>query len=227
MYNPFRIHNGFWTSERKRSMWLGVFLLVLAVVVQILIGSYSARAAVGAGYAHDLFLDNLPTLNLDFVIVGGGILFWALYWWLLAVNPRKLIFGTKAAAFFVAIRAFFTSLTHVGAYPVANPPGPNNFGWGLYHLLTYQGNFFFSGHTALPFLMALLFWEDVPWRYFFLMMTVVFGATMLFSHEHYSIDVFAAPFIVYGIYRITEKLFPKDAAIMESKKETNRGGRSA
>lgn len=217
-HNPFRTHIGFWTPARKRSMWFGVFLLALAIATQVLVGHYSARVAVNADYAHDIFLDNLPVLNLDFLIVAGGILSWAVFWWLLAINPKRLLFGTKAAALFIVVRAFFTSLTHIGAYPVSAPPGPDNLGWGLYHLATFQGNFFFSGHTALPFLAALLFWDNVPWRYIFLMATVFFGATMLLAHEHYSIDVFAAPFIVYGVYRVTEKLFTGDAEIMRGAK---------
>ena len=49
-------------------------------------------------------------------------------------------------------------------------------------------------------------------RYLFLFLTVFFGASVLLAHVHYSIDVFAAPFIVYGMYVITKKLFP---AIMQ------------
>jgi hypothetical protein len=215
MKNPFRGQKAFWTSARKRSMIQGVLLLVVAAAVQIFLGHYSARVAVNAGYAQDIFLDHLPVVNLDFLIVGGAILLWALAWWLMITSAYELIFGTKAIALFIIVRAFFTSLTHIGAYPLAAAPGPDNFGWSFYRNFTFQGNFFFSGHTAFPFLMALIFWEEKYIRNFFLAMTVLFGATMLLTHEHYSIDVFSAPFIVYGVYRMTEILFPKDRAIME------------
>jgi hypothetical protein len=39
---------------------------------------------------------------------------------------------------------------------------------------------------------------------------------VLLAHVHYSIDVFAAPFIVYGMYVITAKLFPRDYALFAS-----------
>ena len=45
--------------------------------------------------------------------------------------------------------------------------------------------------------------------------SLVFGITVLFAHVHYSIDVFAAPFITYAIFKLAElELFTKDYAIM-------------
>jgi hypothetical protein len=211
MRGPFHAHNrSFWTAARKKSLYEGIALLVVAVVIQIFAGQYSARASVGANSVHDILLDNLPVVNLDFVIVGGAIGLWILGWWLLVTRPQKLVFGMKAIALFIISRAFFFSLTHVGPYPRGIPPGPQNLGWSFYKLITFQGNFFYSGHTGFPVLMALIFWDDDFWRPFFLAASFVFGASVLLAHVHYSIDVFAAPFIVYGVYKITERFFPKD-----------------
>jgi hypothetical protein len=33
---------------------------------------------------------------------------------------------------------------------------------------------------------------------------------VLFAHVHYSIDVFASPFMTYGIFTIAKTLFPQD-----------------
>ena len=217
MHNPFWRHwDHFWTRERKRSMYEGIALLAIAIIVQVFAGQYSARVAVGANSVHDILLDNLPVVNLDFMIVGGAIALWVVAWWLLITKPSHLIFGTKTVALFIIARAFFFSLTHVGPYPHGIPPGPQNLGWGFYKLLTFQGNFFFSGHTGFPFLMALIFWDDDFWRPFFIVMSVLFGASVLLAHVHYSIDVFAAPFIVYGVYKIAGRWFPNDSALIGS-----------
>jgi hypothetical protein len=205
-----RHRGGFWTPARKQSLYLGILLLTLAILVQIYVGHYSARRAATATPVNDLFLDNLPVVDLDFLIVAGGIMMWVVAWWLLIVKPRYLLFGIKAIALFVIFRAFFTALTHIGTYPAGASPGPDDFGFGFYHLLTFQGNYFFSGHTGFPFLMALIFWDDEFWRWFFLAMAIVFGATVLLAHVHYSIDVFAAPFIVYGVYVIVQRAWPED-----------------
>jgi hypothetical protein len=202
-------------------MYEGIALLAVAIIVQIFAGQYSARVSIGANSVNDILLDNLPVVNLDFMIVGGAIALWVLAWWLLITKPSHLIFGTKAIALFVISRAFFFSLTHVGPYPRGIPPGPDNLGWGFYKLLTFQGNFFFSGHTGFPVLMALIFWDDDFWRPFFLAMSVLFGASVLLAHVHYSIDVFAAPFIVYGVYKICARWFPKDFALIPVAQSVN------
>lgn len=217
MRSPFHRYKGFWPAERKRSMYLGIVLLVLSLVVQVTLGHYSARQAVSASPARDIFLDNLPVVNLDFVIVLWAIATWALAWWLLLTNPDHLIFGTKAIALYIICRAFFISLTHVGAYPIQFSPGPENIGFGLYSLFTFQGNYFFSGHTGFPFLVALIFWDNDTWRRFFLFLAFFFGITVLLAHVHYSIDVFAAPFIVYGTFVIAAKLFPQDFFLLPPK----------
>lgn len=209
-------HRGFWTPERKRSLYLGILLFILSVIIQITLGRYSAHRAVSANSVHDIFLDNLPVVNLDFVIVAGDVALWVFAWILLTKRPRYLIFGTKAIALFNISRAFFISLTHIGAYPGALSPGPGDFGYGVYRLFTFQGNYFFSGHTGFPFLLALVFWDNKRLRWFFLAITVIFGASVLLAHVHYAIDVFAAPFIVYGMYAVTKKVFSRDYAIMET-----------
>ncbi len=209
-------HKGFWTPARKRSMWFGVFLLILSVIIQIVLGRFSSRVALDAPSVRDIFLDNLPLVNLSPVIVGGAITLWISALVLLIVNPRYLIFSVKAIALYIISRAFFFSLTHIGPYPLRYSPSAHNDGYGLYHLVTFQGNFFYSGHTAFPFLLALIFWDNKYLRYLFIILTGFFGASVLLAHVHYSIDVFAAPFIVYGMYTITAKLFPHDYALFAS-----------
>lgn len=215
--NLFRRHTrAFWTPEKLRSLYLGALLIALAIVIQVSAGRYSSRHALLAPPQSDLFLDNLPVVDLSFFIVGGMIIFWIFSSLLLSTRPRYVLFGMKAIALLIIFRAFFMNLTREGIYPGGFLPTSDNAGFGFYHLLTFQGNLFFSGHTAFPFMMALIFWEEKFWRRFFLVATVFFGAIVLLSHVHYSIDVFAAPFIVYGIFRISERFFPGDHKIYES-----------
>jgi membrane-associated phospholipid phosphatase len=63
--------------------------------------------------------------------------------------------------------------------------------------------------------MALIYWDDKPKRYLFLAWSVVFGATVLLGHLHYTIDVFAAFFITYGIYHLARWLFPRDYDLLK------------
>src|SRR5258708_19171404 len=57
--------------------------------------------------------------------------------------------------------------------------------------------------------------EMLKWfRRFFLVLAFLFGISVLLAHVHYSIDVFAAPFITYGVFVITSRLFKRDYALI-------------
>jgi hypothetical protein len=78
-------------------------------------------------------------------------------------------------------------------------------------LLSGSGDdLFFSGHTGFPYLMALIFWNTKPLRWLFLAASIFFGGAVLLGHLHYSIDVFSAFFITYGIFNIAIRLFKND-----------------
>ena len=47
-------------------------------------------------------------------------------------------------------------------------------------------------------------------RLVFLLVSCIFAVAVLFAHVHYSIDVFAAPFMAYGMFEIAKRLFPRD-----------------
>jgi hypothetical protein len=209
------IHKGFWPAPRKRSLYVAIASILFALVVQIVLGHYSAQHAIVAPPESDLFLDNLPVVNLGFLIVSWAIALWVLAGFLLSISPKRLVFGLKAIALFIIVRALFMCLTREGIYPNGALPDGTNLGFAFYKLLTFQGNLFFSGHTGFPFLMSLIFWDSKFWRRFFLGATILFGAAVLFAHVHYSIDVFAAPFITYGVFVIASKIFPEDYALVE------------
>jgi hypothetical protein len=112
-------------------------------------------------------------------------------------------------AVFIALRAFFVAATHLGIYPDQIVPG-NGFLDRIYVALDLQAGYFFSAHTGLPFLMALIFWDKRFWRCFYFILSGIFGIAVLLAHVHYSIDVFAAPFMTYSIFKLAEYLFKED-----------------
>lgn len=173
--------------------------------------SYSLRPT--STYVGDLLLDNLPVVNLNLIIIEGA--FFSIIAGVLFVSrrPRSILFSLKALALFIVIRALFVSLTHVGIYPGNVDPGFGFFD-GIYMYLNFQTGFFFSGHTGLPILMAFIFWREFPARVAFLALSAVFAVAVLLAHIHYSIDVFAAPFMAYGIFTIAKALFPRDYALL-------------
>lgn len=187
------------------SLMVAVFLFALSLVLNYFASAYvTAQAGPPVG---DIILDNIPTFKLDEVFAYGPIVFWLVIAFFILSAPQKIPFVIKSIALFVVIRSFFVTLTHFGVSPADLPL---DFDSNFIKRLSYGGDLFFSGHTGMPFLMALIFWQNKNLRIFCIISAVFFGAIVLAVHQHYSIDVFAAFFITYTIYHLAEVFFPKD-----------------
>ncbi|HUC01851.1 MAG TPA: hypothetical protein VMA75_03020 [Candidatus Paceibacterota bacterium] len=201
-------YRGFWTREHLRSLINGLILLALAVIFQYYASAYVNR--VPSNSVADLFLSVLPVVNLNFIIVEGALIAILASILLILAKPQYLLFTLKAAAIFIATRAVFISVTHIGIYPGQVGPDPTGFFDHIYTGLGLEAGFFFSGHTGLPFLMALIMWDEKFWRYAYLVISIVFGIAVLFAHVHYTMDVLAAPYMAYGIYKMSQYFFAED-----------------
>ena len=189
-------------------------LLGVAYYVEYVANAYAFEYALRptSNYVGDLILDSIPALDLNFFIVEGAFIAIALGLIYVLSKPRSVLFTLKALALLIMIRALFISLTHVGIHPESINPGLGFFD-SIYLYLNFQTGLFFSGHTGLPFLIALVFWDNRRVRYILIALSAAFGIAVLLAHIHYSIDVFAAPFMIYGIYKIAAYLFPRDYAL--------------
>lgn len=215
-HEPFSLKDVF-RQEHLYSLLGGLAMLVLSYVLEHFANLYELEYSMRptSTYVGDILLDNLPSVNLNMIIIEGAlfsIVFGTLF--VVFLRPQYILFTLKAIALCIAIRAFFISLTHMGIYPGTIVPGTGFFA-GIYSYLNLQMGFFFSGHTAMTFLMALIFWREYTTRVVFLSISFTFAVAVLFAHVHYSIDVFAAPFMAYGIFAITKYLFPRDYALSE------------
>jgi hypothetical protein len=165
-------------------------------------------ASHSSNYVSDIILDNIPTKNVDIVFLEGMLVFIAFVTALCLHKPGRIPFVLKSSALFIFIRAIFITLTHLAPPLHSAIVIPASF-WE--RLLSGSGDdLFFSGHTGFPYLMALIFWDNKYLRWLFLATSVFFGAAVLLGHLHYSIDVFSAFFITYGIYNIAKRWFKKD-----------------
>jgi len=204
----------FFTKERIRSLCVAFLLLALALTFQYYSSAYSTRNS--SRFVGDIFLDNLPVINMNAVIIDGALFMILVSVVLLLREPKYILFTLKAVAVFIAIRAFFVAVTHLGIYPDQIIPDSSSFLDRLYLALNLQAGYFFSAHTGLPFFMALIFWNKRFWRYLYFILSGVFGAAVLLAHVHYSIDVFAAPFMAYSIFKLSEYLFPDDRKLIDA-----------
>lgn len=191
----------------------GLALLLLSLGINNLANAYVNTNTVSIS-VQDLLLDHLPYVRLDDVYLEGFALLIGCITLLGLHRPQKLPFLLKAIALFIAIRSFFMILTHL-SLPLSQQEYQLNYAPldGFMHMFSSGNDLFFSGHTGLPFLMALLFWNKPYLRAAFLSASIVFGASVLLARVHYSIDVFAAFFITYSIFHLAMWLFKKDYAL--------------
>ena len=161
----------------------------------------------------DLIISNTPVFNVSWIVNEGAMIF-AIYLIIMGLlKPKVVPFALKSAALFILIRSAFITLTHLGPFPDHSYINQAAF----FSPLNLGSDFFFSGHTGLPYLMALIFWEHKIIRNVCLVASVIFGISVLLGHLHYSIDVFSAFFITYSIFVISQKIFPKDFKLLKQK----------
>jgi len=189
------------------SLTLGIIFFVLSIIVNFYAGLYASIDA--SNPVSDVILSNIRVYDVDEFFVYGSFIFVFLVAAACSMYPQRLPFVLKSVSLFIIIRAIFINLTHIAPFPTHVAIDPLSF----INKFTFSGDLFFSGHTGMPFLIALIFWDNKYIRIFFLAVSVFFATIALMGHLHYSIDVFAAYFITYSIYHISAVGFKKDCEI--------------
>ncbi|MCF7836390.1 sphingomyelin synthase family protein [Candidatus Gracilibacteria bacterium] len=195
------------------SLFSSLLLLFASIVTNFYAGNYATR--VQSNSVTDVILSNIPVFQVENLFVYGSFLFFILLLILCLLRPKTLPFTLKSIAVFTLVRAVFISLTHIGSYPTSLTIDPLSF----IHDFAFGGDLFFSGHTGLPFLMAIIFWPNKYLRWIFITTSICFGAIVLMGHLHYSIDVLAAFFISYSIAHLTKYIFQRDYLLFLSDRE--------
>ncbi len=180
-----------------------LFLLSFSFIANFYAGQYAQEEA--SNPVTDIVLNSIPVFDVSAAFLYGPIVFWVLTFILALIEPKRIPFVAESVVLLILVRSVFVSLTHIGPFPDRLSPHSD-----LFSFLTSGSDLFFSGHTAFPFLMCLLYWQTKKLRYLFFALSLFFGAVVLMGHLHYSIDVLAAFFITYTTFHIAKTAFKKD-----------------
>jgi hypothetical protein len=191
----------------KMRYYASLLEAIILFIGSVFVTHYASLYAqnVASGPVDDIILSNTRVYNFEIFFVYVAIMLGLFVVTLCLRFTKTAPFLIKSVSLFILIRSIFVSLTHIGPFPLKL-----ELQSGLLNFITSGNDLFFSGHTGMPFLIALIFWDHLYIRILFLTASVVLGATALLAHLHYSIDVFAAFFITYSIYHISVRLFKKD-----------------
>lgn len=191
-------------------------ILIITIIVLILCVSSLAKFIAYVEGRPGVVLDdpvfywfNAVDLNIPvFALIYLSILTCMLY---LAVNyPNDLIIALQTYSLLCLVR-----MAMMYVVPLETPVGtidlndPLVFVFGTGTKITKD--LFFSGHTSTLFMIFLV--THKRWlKYVYLVNTFLVGSFVILQKVHYSIDVFVAPFVAYGCFRIilhlNTKLFP-------------------
>ena len=207
--------------ERYRLSWtdrcfcFSAPVAIAAFIGALFINFWAIQQATNKASASvtDIILSNIPVFAVDQIFVYGTFLVILVSVVMLALHPKRIPFALYAVTLFILIRSAFTLMTHLGPPEIAYL---SDFGETITNSF-FGADQFFSGHTGMPFLGALVFWGiDNRLKWFYLLSSVFFATVVLLGHIHYTIDVMSAFFITYGIYHLALWLFPRERALFVS-----------
>lgn len=158
--------------------------------------------SISAPPLQDFLHNTLPFVNLSMVTSIFFNVLKALFIILIVFyEPKKFNPVIITFALFLLVRSLFFSMTSLGA-PVTMFNLDYTF---LFHASqNMTQDLFPSGHVGVTFLMAL-FISNKKISRFYIASAIVIGLFLLMMHAHYSIDVFGAFFVSFGVFYFTRK----------------------
>jgi hypothetical protein len=150
---------------------------------------------------NDWLLDNLPAYHVSaaifFIIWGMGLLL------LVRAFQTPLLFSRFVWAYLLIC---ITRIITISLVPLAPPaaiiPLKDPLTGFFYGNQVITRDLFYSGHTATLFLIYL-FLDKKTDKLLGLTALIILVVLLLVQHVHYTIDIVAAPLIVYPIYRFS------------------------
>ena len=192
-----------WSSSLQR-IQLIVGSLLMIIITFMLPSFFNLIQKRDGPVIHDWVLSAIPSHNVSWAIftVIWGIGFYAL--WRGIEKPTIYITYLWTFIFITIIRVLTISLVPL------NPPAglivlTDPLTAVFYGRSTITKDLFFSGHTSILFLAFLCLerkWDKI----LALTGTCIVACLLLVQHVHYTIDIIAAPIIIYPVFRVVKYL---------------------
>jgi len=195
-----------WQSRnRRRQIIIGT--LVMAAIIYVLPIFFAHIQKRQGAVLNDWLLARIPAHNVS-VLIFAIIWGMALLILIRAINNPSIYITYCWTLIFVCLVRFVT-LSLVALDPPAGMVDlvdPLNS--ALYRNAAITKDLFFSGHTA-TMVMIWLCLQKRNDKIIALIAAFAVACLLLVQHIHYTIDVLAAPVVVYPCYRLTRWLFFK------------------
>jgi len=208
MPSPSLKHNWsvIWNSRYKRYQMIVGTVIIAAIIYSLPFFFAHIQKRKGA-VLNDWLLARIPPHDVS-VLIFSLIGAMALLILIRAIkNPSIYITYCWTLIFVYIVRFITLSLVALdpppGMVPLADPL--NN---AFYRNAAITKDLFFSGHTTTMVLIFLCLQKRTD-KIIALITAIAVACLLLVQHIHYTIDVLAAPVVVYPCYRLTRWLFFK------------------
>jgi membrane-associated phospholipid phosphatase len=195
-----------WNSPYKRWQML-IGIVVMAAIIYILPIFFAHIQKRQGAVLNDWLLARIPPHNVSvfiFAIIWGM----ALLILIRAINSPSIIITYCWTLIFVCLVRFVT-LTLVALDPPAGMvPLVDPLNSALYRNADITKDLFFSGHTATMVMIYLCLQKRTD-KIIALIAALTVACLLLVQHIHYTVDVLAAPVVVYPCWRLSRWLFNK------------------
>jgi hypothetical protein len=203
----------FFTNKRNRTEF--IITVILLAVLMLSFSQFLQFIEKREGVSlPDPLLKAFNPLDLTWLTFTLIYLSMILFLFSVRKEPNKLMTALQAYGLMVIFRTiamYLVPLEPPDTILLLNDPFVQLFGKG--EILTKD--LFFSGHTGTLFLLFLLA-ENKIYKIIFLISTITVGLAVLLQHVHYSIDVFIAPFVAYGAFRVVTNMHRKKLELAKS-----------
>jgi hypothetical protein len=192
-----------WSSSLQRAQLI-IGSILMTIISFMLPPFFNLIQKRNGPLLHDWVLAAIPPHNVSWAIftVIWGIGFYAL--WRGIQKPTIYITYLWTFIFITILRVLAISLV-----PLDPPTGlivlTDPLTAVFYGRSTITKDLFFSGHTSILFLAFLCLerkWDKI----LALIGTCIVACLLLVQHVHYTIDIIAAPIIIYPVFRLVKYL---------------------
>lgn len=202
-----------WNHKSFRLNFIaGLILLVIVMIITSYFFNYIQDRPYGIAL-NDWLLRNIPAINVSTYIVtlmGSAAILFSLRG---IANPNMLLTFLFAVILHLMLR--MVTITITGFYP---PKGlielKDPMGSMLYQYRFISRDLFYSGHTAIIFLLFLCSFKKAD-KYYMLFTCIVVGCLLLVQHVHYTLDVASAPLFAYGCFWAAKKIIHYQGAYLD------------
>ena len=178
MSYKIQLKDHFTNRHFLRAIALAIPLFGLALVINYYASNYADDVASNS--VTDIILSNIPVYDVDGIFTYGSFFLVAAILFIIFRYLQSMPFVIEAVSLFVVVRSMFITMTHIAPFPTKIVLESD-----IMARISYGSDLFFSGHTGLPFLIALIYWDKPAVRYLFLSLSVMFATVVLLGHMHY------------------------------------------